>query len=92
MYEFDAEFPGAPTLKIQAWDYDDLFGDDMIGETEIDLDDRFFNPDWASMRHKPVEYRQLYHKSSCGSQGVVKLWIEINTLQSRNEFGQVEQI
>jgi hypothetical protein len=44
-----------------------LFGDDLIGETIIDLDDRFFNPDWVSMRSKPVEYRQLYHKSSSGS-------------------------
>lgn len=46
MYEFDAEFPGAPPLVIKAYDYDDLFGDDLIGKTTIDLDDRFFCPDW----------------------------------------------
>ena len=45
-FEFDAEFPGASPMKIQAYDYDDLFGDDMIGETIIDLDDRFFSPEW----------------------------------------------
>lgn len=37
-------FPGAPSLKIEAFDYDDLFGDDLIGTTYIDLDDRYFNP------------------------------------------------
>lgn len=46
MFEFNTTFPGAPTLKVQAFDYDDLFGDDMIGITEIDLDDRFFNSAW----------------------------------------------
>jgi Ca2+-dependent lipid-binding protein len=66
-YEFDAEFPGASPLKIQAFDYDDLFGDDLIGETVIDLDDRFFSPEWQSVRFKPVEFRHLHHHSSSGS-------------------------
>ena len=38
--------PGAPALVIQCWDYDDIFGDDIIGETSIDIDDRYFNPKW----------------------------------------------
>lgn len=84
MFEFDAEFPGASPIKIQAFDYDDLFGDDLIGETVIDLDDRFFSPEWQSLRHKPVEYRQLFHPSSTGSQGVVKLWVEISPLKGQN--------
>jgi hypothetical protein len=33
-------------LKIAVYDFDDLFGDDIIGETDIDLEDRFFSPDW----------------------------------------------
>ena len=45
-WDFDVEFPGAPPLLLQAYDYDDLFGDDLIGETYIDLDDRFFSPEW----------------------------------------------
>lgn len=63
-YDFDAEFPGAHPLVIQAYDYDDLFGDDLIGETEIDLDDRFFSPEWQSVRDKPVEYRTIFHPST----------------------------
>lgn len=45
-YEFSGEFPGAAPIIIEAYDYDDLFGDDLIGRTVIDLDDRFFSPDW----------------------------------------------
>lgn len=60
----DAEFPGAPPIVIKAYDYDDLFGDDLIGTTIIDLDDRFFCPEWQQIEDKPVEYRSLYHPSS----------------------------
>lgn len=76
-YDFDAEFPGAPPIVVQAYDYDDLFGDDLIGETVIDLDDRFFSPEWQSILEKPVEYRELSHQSSTLGQGVIKLWVEI---------------
>lgn len=77
MFEFHSEFPGCSTLKIQMWDYDRVFGDDFIGETVVDLEDRFFSPEWQSIKNKPIEYRQLYHKSTKVSQGIVKCWIEI---------------
>ena len=44
--DFKVTFPGAPPLIIEAYDYDGLFGDDLIGKTSVDLDDRFFNPKW----------------------------------------------
>jgi hypothetical protein len=65
-------------LFIDAYDYDDLFGDDLIGQTQIDLEDRYFLPEWRALCHKPVEYRQIYHPSSLVSQGQFKLWLEIN--------------
>ena len=77
VYEFNGTFPGAPPLSIEAWDYDDLFGDDLIGKTTIDLDDRFFSGDWQALEEKPIEYRQLYHESTSLSQGVVICWLEI---------------
>lgn len=46
MYDFEAYFPGCPLLVIKVFDYDELFGDDLIGETKIDLEDRFFSSDW----------------------------------------------
>ena len=46
MFEFQTSFPGASKLKIEAIDYDEIFGDELIGITTIDLDDRYFNPEW----------------------------------------------
>lgn len=77
MFEITSRFPGCGHLKIQLWDRDTMFGDDFIGETVVDLEDRFFSPEWQSIKNKPVEHRQLYHKSTKVSQGVVKCWIEI---------------
>jgi Ca2+-dependent lipid-binding protein len=68
-YDFEAVFPGCPMLFIDAMDYDDLFGDDLIGSTKVDLEDRYFLPEWRALQNKPVEYRQLYHPSSGVSQG-----------------------
>jgi hypothetical protein len=38
-------------------DYDDLFGDDLIGKTIIDLEDRYFLPEWRALQNKPIEFR-----------------------------------
>jgi len=38
-------------------DYDDIFGDDLIGETVIDLEDRYFSTEWQCIKNKPIEYR-----------------------------------
>ena len=62
---------------IDIYDYDNIFGDDLIGSTTIDLEDRFFTREWEVLPYKPIEWRKLYHKSSSRNQGVVKLWTEI---------------
>jgi hypothetical protein len=77
-YDFNTSFPGAQPLVIEAYDYDLLFGDDLIGTTVVDLDDRFFSRDWQAIESKPIEYRTLKHESSSVGQGVVKMFLEIN--------------
>lgn len=45
-YDFEATFPGCAPLAIHAMDYDEVFGDDLIGTTKVDLEDRFFSTEW----------------------------------------------
>lgn len=61
----------------------------MIGKTEIDLDDRFFNPAWQQLEHKPIEFRQLYHQSTSLSQGVISMWVEIQEVQKNSKNPKV---
>jgi len=42
------EFPGASVLKIQIFDKD-ILSDDIIGETSIDLEERFYNERYRIM-------------------------------------------
>ena len=92
LFEFTGEFPGAPMIEIEAYDYDDLFGDDLIGKTSIDLDDRFFNGDWQSIEEKPIEYRQIYHDSTSLSQGVITCWLEIEPSNKQTKTQKVWDI
>lgn len=59
-------------------DYDEIFGDDSVGVTSIDIEDRYFSPEWQSIKNKPIEHRSLYHPSSSIGQGTVRLWVEIH--------------
>lgn len=77
-YDFPVVFPGCPPVRVDIMDYDDLFGDDLIGTTWVDLEDRYFLAEWRALADKPVEFRQIYHPSSAVSQGVCKMWVEIN--------------
>jgi len=50
-------FPGTSPLVIEVMDYDMVFGDDLIGTTVVDLEDRYFSLEWNGMIDKPIEYR-----------------------------------
>ena len=76
-YDIPTEIPGASTLTLQVWDYDDLLSDDLIGETTIDLEDRYFDNKWQELKYKPIEVRPLLHPDINGSQGEAYLWLEI---------------
>lgn len=77
-FDFESTFPGCPELRIDAMDHDFLFGDDLIGTNYLDLEDRFFTPEWRAIKNKPIEYRVLHHPSSMVAQGTMRMWVEIN--------------
>ena len=84
-YDIPTEIPGGSTLTLQCWDYDDLMSDDLIGETVIDLEDRFFDSTWQDLQHKPIEVRPLIHPDLSGCQGEAYLWLEIFDADKRSE-------
>ena len=43
MFEFEAELPFDNLLTIQVYDWDLFTMDDFIGETEIDIENRFYS-------------------------------------------------
>jgi Ca2+-dependent lipid-binding protein len=77
IYELETTLPGTSLLKIQVWDHDDCFSDDLIGTTKIDLEDRFFSNKWSKLVDKPIETRTLYHKSTKVEQGTIRLWVDV---------------
>ncbi len=59
------------------WDHDVVLNDDLIGETLIDLENRFYSKTWRSLSNYPIETRQLYHPDSKTPRGTISLWCEI---------------
>ncbi|RHY35089.1 hypothetical protein DYB32_000418 [Aphanomyces invadans] len=87
LFEINCDFPGASTLHLKAYDFDLIGGDDLIGSTDIDLEDRFFDKNWQVLGEnyksserwgpKPVEQRTLYVPTSRAPMGHLKMWIDI---------------
>jgi Ca2+-dependent lipid-binding protein len=84
VYDFNVGFPGSPVVVIEAYDYDAFFGDDLIGTSKLDLDDRFFNKEWCAIENKPIEFRDLFHPTSTITQGVIKCWVEIFSMANKS--------
>lgn len=74
--------PGASELNVQVWDHDNFNPDDLIGETKIDLENRFFCPKWRELSEKPIETRDLFHPSTSLPRGKIKLWLDILDLEN----------
>ena len=76
-YDIQSIFPGDSTLRIEIWDHNSFFSDELIGYTLLDLEDRYFNNDWQQMKFKPIETRPIFHPDLSGQQGNILLWVEI---------------
>ena len=76
-YDLLIEMPGSAKLTIQIMDHNPIFKDELIGETSIDIENRYFDPTWQSLINKPVETRTLYHPDYEEPQGQITMWLEM---------------
>jgi hypothetical protein len=54
-YEFETKLPGPSILRVQIYDSNTFRFDEVMAETEIDLEDRWYHPKWNALDIKPVE-------------------------------------
>ncbi len=85
-YDLRIELPGSSKLRLQVMDYDALFSDDLVGETSIDIEDRYFDNRWQALESKPIEVRQLYHPDYERSQGEIVMWLEMFDQDEENKM------
>lgn len=100
MFLLNANLPGASILTIEAFDYDLIGGDDLIGKTTIDLEDRLFDVRWQAMgkmyetssrlRLKPLETRTLNIPTSRAPMGTIKLWIDILSPAQAHDYAPID--
>ena len=86
-FEFRTVLPGPATLKVQVKDWNRFYPiHELLGETKIDLEDRWFHRDWQSLDEKkegttnplkPIEVRGLRTDTNPVAQGQVHMWLEI---------------
>ena len=82
MFEFKPALPGASALTLRVMHANDnpLPGqkDSLIGETVIDLEDRWFSEEWQKWRQlPPLERRPLTLKRGGAAQGRLELFVDI---------------
>jgi hypothetical protein len=87
-FEFASQIPGPSELKIDVWDWDGI-GDDLIGTTSVDVEDRWFCKSWRQIKKKPIEWRTLYNPSSSMSQGMLELWVDVYDSADAKKFPMV---
>eukprot|EP00002_Diphylleia_rotans_P039267 TRINITY_DN9076_c0_g1_i1.p1 TRINITY_DN9076_c0_g1~~TRINITY_DN9076_c0_g1_i1.p1 ORF type:complete len:694 (-),score=152.07 TRINITY_DN9076_c0_g1_i1:186-2267(-) len=76
-HEINALLPGASILTVSVYDYDFPGFGQLIGATEIDLENRWFSSTWQSFKKKPLENRTLRLPGSTASRGKIQLWVDI---------------
>jgi hypothetical protein len=77
-FDFKTRFPDVETqLTVSVFNDSGLFGDDLIGETSISLENRLYSKQWQEGR-RPTERRPLFTgKKGRLPQGYIELCIDI---------------
>jgi len=75
-YEFQTTFPGPSQLKVQIYDWNRFLSDQLIGETIIDLEDRWFHPKWQDMGHDHARAKTVSIADGREGSGLIR-WLII---------------
>eukprot|EP00639_Heterosigma_akashiwo_P002728 CAMPEP_0194586124 /NCGR_PEP_ID=MMETSP0292-20121207/18221_1 /TAXON_ID=39354 /ORGANISM="Heterosigma akashiwo, Strain CCMP2393" /LENGTH=1684 /DNA_ID=CAMNT_0039441823 /DNA_START=144 /DNA_END=5198 /DNA_ORIENTATION=+ len=85
-FEFETTMPGCPQVDIKLKDKDAMGRASTLGETMVDLEDRWYNPAWRKLglrggdpkrALRPLEVRHLTVKDALDAQGTLALWVEV---------------
>jgi len=79
--ERDVKMPEQSALEVGCYDYKEGYEDELIGKSFVDLEDRWFSPQYQEMVRTgkvPIEYRPLEtgNKGSL-SKGSLEMWIDL---------------
>lgn len=77
VYDFLIMIPGCPFLNINIWQDNDVLKDQILGTTAIDLEERYFDPNWQAAGIKPIEYRTLKRPTDTLPCGRLSMWVEL---------------
>ena len=77
------KIPGTSALKVEVFD-DDVIGEDLVGVTEVDIEERFLSQEWQDLGlgndnivRRPSECRDLFCKGHTVTQGSIEMWVEV---------------
>jgi len=100
-FELDAHLPGPSQVRVSVWDHEafSVKGDQLIGETWIDLEDRWFDKRWQKwgmhyecndrLAPKPIEKRKLEGPHSKSCTGQLELWVDIIPTNKAKKYEQI---
>lgn len=77
MFTFEHTLPGPSDIHVKFYDYDPFKYDELIGETIIDIERRFFDRRWRSFKEHPIEVRDVLHPNSAIPVGQTRMFVEI---------------
>jgi len=84
--------PGSCLLQVQVMDHHDLSSDPVIGETLIDLENRWFSKKWRKIHDKPIETRDIYSPICSLATGRIRLFVEIISANDKEALKNVISI
>lgn len=95
-FTLSVKVPDNNYVKLQFWDKDLTLGrDNMIGEMELDIENRYLHPKYQliiknDVKDLQIEKQNLYLKGVRGPQGAVRMWVEILDAYEQLKYDIIE--